>query len=547
MNDKTQDVVSTIETPPTTVLGILSRLGPGMIIAGSIVGSGELIGATLTGSRSGYWLLWLILVGCIIKVFVQVEFGRFSICTGLSTMDGLNQIPGPRIPIPFSRGPNGRVVLGSWIIWYWALMFAASIGQLGGIVGLVGQSLAMSVPITRLGALEDQYRQTEIQLSVVKARRAAALSEKQADIAAKLAAEEATLAEKQSQLELELAAYGPLRNADGKRITHSQDALYWSIGITVVTSCMLLVGRYALIQTTTTWMVAGFTLVSVLAVVFLQSLPEFAMTWQDLLNALSFRLPPAPEYDPQKALSNALATFGIIGVGATELISYPYWCLEHGYARYTGAYDKTPSWVERARGWLKVMRWDAWCSMLVYTFATAAFYILGAATLGKFKFAPEGADVVRTLMVMYEPVFGSWASPIFLLGGFAVLYSTFFVASAGHARVVSDALNVMGFVSGSEAAGKARVAFLSGLFPVISFLIFYCVPSPVFLIMLSGLMQAMMLPMLAFAGLYFRWKRCDRQVAPGRAWDFFLIISSIGMLISGACAAYVEFSKLYVS
>jgi Mn2+/Fe2+ NRAMP family transporter len=545
MNDKAQDVVSTIETPPTTVLGILSRLGPGMIIAGSIVGSGELIGTTLTGSRSGYWLLWLILLGCIIKVFVQVEFGRFSICTGLSTMDGLNQIPGPRIPIPFSRGANGRPVMGSWIIWYWALMFAASIGQLGGIVGLVGQSLAMSAPLTRIGSLEDQYRQTGIQLDVVKARRAAYGQSISPDEAAKLSGEEERLTEKHFVLELDLAAYGPLRDKAGKRIEHSKDALYWAIGITAITSIMLVIGRYSLIQNAATWMVAGFTLVSILAVVFLQRLPEFAMTWQDLVNSLSFRLPPAPEYDSQKALSNALATFGIIGVGATELISYPYWCLEHGYSRYTGPSDKTPAWLARARGWLNVMRWDAWCSMLVYTFATAAFYILGAATLGKFKFAPEGADVVRTLMVMYEPVFRSWAAPIFLLGAFAVLYSTFFVASAGHARVVSDALNVMGFASASESAARSRVVFLSGLFPVLSFLIFYCVPSPVFLIMLSGLMQAMMLPMLAFAGLFFRWKRCDAQVAPGKLWDFFLIVSSLGMLVSGACAAYMELMKLY--
>ena len=124
MSSKKPDVVSTIESPPTTVLGILSRLGPGMIIAGSIVGSGELIATTATGSQSGYWLLWLILLGCIIKVFVQVEFGRFSICTGLSTMEGMNDIPGPKIPFPGSKSKEGKTVRVSWILWYWVLMFA---------------------------------------------------------------------------------------------------------------------------------------------------------------------------------------------------------------------------------------------------------------------------------------------------------------------------------------------------------------------------------------------------------------------------------------
>jgi Mn2+/Fe2+ NRAMP family transporter len=547
MSQSPPKTVSTIESPPTTILGILSRLGPGMIIAGSIVGSGELIGTTLTGAKSGYWLLWLILLGCVIKVFVQVEFGRFSICNSVTTMDGLNQIPGPRFPIPGSHGLNGKTVSGSWIIWYWVLMFAASIGQLGGIVGLVGQSLAMTIPITRLGSLEDQFRQTEIQLTLAKARLAKADKSNDSQVIAAFQKSESKLSARRDALELELAPFGPLRDEKGKINTRSRDATYWAIAITAVTSLMLVVGRYSLIQRATTWLVAGFTLVSVLAVLFLQRLPEFAMSWPDLVNALRFRLPPAPEYDPQKALSNALATFGIIGVGATELISYPYWCLEHGYARYTGTYDNTSAWNLRARGWLNVMKWDAWCSMLVYTFATAAFYILGAATLGKFKLAPEGADVVRTLMVMYEPVFGNWASPLFLLGGFAVLYSTFFVASAGHARVVSDALNVMGLASTEETASRRRVILLSGLFPILSLLIFLFVPAPVFLILLSGLMQAMMLPMLAFAALYFRWYRCDSKVAPGRVWDFFLIASSIGMLVSGGCAAYVEIAKLFAN
>jgi hypothetical protein len=36
----------TWEAPPTSLLGTLRHLGPGLIIAGSIVGSGELIATT---------------------------------------------------------------------------------------------------------------------------------------------------------------------------------------------------------------------------------------------------------------------------------------------------------------------------------------------------------------------------------------------------------------------------------------------------------------------------------------------------------------------
>lgn len=67
------------QDPPRTLGATLRRLGPGMIIAGSIVGSGELIATTKVGAEAGFSLLWVIILGCVIKVFTQVEFGRYAI------------------------------------------------------------------------------------------------------------------------------------------------------------------------------------------------------------------------------------------------------------------------------------------------------------------------------------------------------------------------------------------------------------------------------------------------------------------------------------
>ena len=54
------------------------------------------------------------------------------------------------------------------------------------------------------------------------------------------------------------------------------------------------------------------------------------------------------------------------------------------------------------------------------------------------------------------------------------------------------------------------------------------------MILISGVMQAMMLPMLATAALYFRYRRCDRRLTPGKTWDLFLWLSALGMLVAGA-------------
>lgn len=584
------DVILT-ETPPKTVYGILGRLGPGLIIAGSIVGSGELIATTETGARAGFWLLWLILIGCVIKVFVQVEMGRYTIISGKTPLDALSEVPGPRIA--------GR---GNWLIWYWSLVFLATIGQVGGIVGGVGQSLQISIPLTDAGRqsnaqldAETEYRVAIAQLGLA-GRRAELAGTAAGDGSAahvhelhavvqrlgpRIVAERIAVAKQQIHnaegdkaallqqafelVESRIAEFGdqpeqvfdidsdqsksPELKAAVKglgRRTANDDKI-WACLIAFFTAVMLVVGRYGFIQTFATVMVASFTLITVINLVMLQNNVYWQVNASDIVDGMSFRLPPAPPGKTQlSVVAVALATFGIIGVGANELIAYPYWCLEKGYARFTGKRDETSAWGERARGWMRVMRWDAWCSMVVYTFATLAFYLLGAAILGRIGLHPKGTDMIRTLGVMYEPVFGSIARWVFLFGAFAVLYSTFFVATASLARVVTDALRVMGIGPTTEAGYKRGIQVMCVLFPFMCVGVYCLFSEPVVLVLIGGVMQGVMLPMLAGAALFFRYKRCDARIAPGAVWGAFLWLSAIGMLVTGLWTIWSKVSPYLV-
>ncbi|MCA8990163.1 MAG: Nramp family divalent metal transporter, partial [Planctomycetaceae bacterium] len=120
---------------PTTLFATLKQLGPGLIIAGSIVGSGELIATTKAGAQAGIALLWLILLGCVIKVFVQIEMGRHTVVHGQTALAALNEVP-------------GRLFKLNWIVWFWVAMMLSGIVQLGGIVGGVGQAAAIAMPLT---------------------------------------------------------------------------------------------------------------------------------------------------------------------------------------------------------------------------------------------------------------------------------------------------------------------------------------------------------------------------------------------------------------
>ena len=516
--------VRMIQSPPRTIGGIVRRLGPGLIIAGSIVGSGELIATTKTAAEAGFWLLWLIIVGCVIKVFVQVEFGRFTIAQGLTSMDGMNMLPGPRLRV-------------NWLMWYWLLMFTVGIGQLGGIVGGVGQSLAMTFPISgdfdELLEVQSEQHQFDRQL---RERLSAAGLEVPKNLT-KLPS--AAHIEQREAVERERG--GP-RAVRPERLEYTYDDVYWSGLITIVTAILLFNGRYGLIQSIATVLVASFTAVTVFNLAALQSNPAWATSWADLRQGFSFRLPiSTPDVSP---LGTALATFGIIGVGAAELVAYPYWCLEKGYARFTGPREAGAQWVERARGWLRVMRFDAWLSMVVYTFATVAFYLLGAGVLHREGLNPAGAQMIYTLSQMYVPVFGSWARPVFLFGAVAILYSTFFVATAGNTRMATDALRIFRVAAASEDARRWWIRLFSAVFPFLSLTVFAISKDPVRLVLISGLTQAIMLPMLGAAALFFRYRRCDPEIRPGKAWDVFLWVSVAGLLLAGAVGGYNVLAKL---
>jgi manganese transport protein len=71
-----------VQAPPQRLWPALRKIGPGIIVAGSIIGSGELLLTTSLGAEYGFVFLWLILFSCVIKVFVQIELGRYALSSG---------------------------------------------------------------------------------------------------------------------------------------------------------------------------------------------------------------------------------------------------------------------------------------------------------------------------------------------------------------------------------------------------------------------------------------------------------------------------------
>ncbi len=473
MNDEARDLYSTpadaVEEPPRTLITALGRIGPGLILAAAIVGTGELINTTSLGARAGFTLLWLILLSCVIKVFVQVELGRYAIVHGKTTLAAFDSLPGPRLG-------------ASWICWLWLIMMLVTQAQIAAMEGAVGQAAHMAFP----------------------------------------------------------AASDALANAAGAIVPawgvflHNRQEHVWAAATTAAAILLLLSGGYRRLERITTILVAAVTLFTVVSVVILQW-TEFRITLPNIREGFTLALPAA-------AVGLAFSAFGITGVGAAELVAYPYWCIEKGYARFVGARPDPAladgGWVGRARGWIRVMQLDAWVSMAVFTVATAAFYLLGAAVLHPQGLDPKGAEMIPTLSRMYlQPLEGTplgWLRGLtrvgFLLGAWAVLFKTLYVATAANARLTVDFLNLTGVRRAEgEAARERGIRFFSVLYPLLALGLYYAFREPQGLIKAGGIAQAVMLPLIAGATIFLRVRDNDPRVGPSKLSDLFTWLAFLGI------------------
>lgn len=132
-----------ITEPPTHWLKRLGYVGPGFILSASIVGSGELIMTTSLGAKAGFVTLWVVLLSCLVKVAVQLEFGKHAIYSGDTAFSAFNKLPGPRF---------GKA---NWSIWTFLLLMILKFFQVGGVMG--GIVLVMKLALPGVGGSLDSW------------------------------------------------------------------------------------------------------------------------------------------------------------------------------------------------------------------------------------------------------------------------------------------------------------------------------------------------------------------------------------------------------
>ena len=439
MEDQVQTTQLSIREPPTGFFSALRYLGPGLILSAAIVGSGELIATTALGAQVGFALLWVILFGCLVKVAVQLEYGRYAICHGEASFQAWN------------REASGNISGLHWSSWI-AFIFLCSmlIGQ-AGVLGGASQVAAYTIPAFSVEV--------------------------------------------------------------------------WTVIVTVLLGLLVSHGRYRFVELTATGLNFVFIFTIGLCVFAVQKTP-YAVSLIDLREGLILQIPP-------HAIALAIGAFGITGVGSGEIFTYPYWCLEKGYARWTGPRDGSEDWNRRARGWIRVMTIDSLVSLFVYTLSTFFFYILGATVLRSQETLADGNELIFQLSLIFTETIGERTVLIFMLGAFTVLFSTVFANTAGYARLWTDLFVISRLIQPHEKKQHLRsIQVMSWILPVVWGVVYLTFQRPLFLVVFMGISNALFLIVVAYKALIFRYRYVDSALAPSRGYDAILCLSvlSIGFI-----------------
>ncbi|MBU0825422.1 MAG: Nramp family divalent metal transporter [Alphaproteobacteria bacterium] len=111
---------------PPTGLARWKLVGPGIVVAATGVGAGDLVATLIAGARFGYALLWAAVIGCIVKIALAEATGRYHLATGSTILEGWRS-------------------LGCWTSWYFGIYII--------LWGFVYGGTAMSATALPLSAL----------------------------------------------------------------------------------------------------------------------------------------------------------------------------------------------------------------------------------------------------------------------------------------------------------------------------------------------------------------------------------------------------------
>jgi Mn2+/Fe2+ NRAMP family transporter len=118
---------------------ILRNCGPGMVVAATGLGAGDIVAAAVAGAEFGTTLLWAVVVGAFLKFCLNEGIGRWQLVTGTTLLEGwIRYLP--------------RFISGYFFLYllFWSFMVAAAMMA---ATGLAAYALWPVLSVTTWGML----------------------------------------------------------------------------------------------------------------------------------------------------------------------------------------------------------------------------------------------------------------------------------------------------------------------------------------------------------------------------------------------------------
>jgi Mn2+/Fe2+ NRAMP family transporter len=190
--------------------------------------------------------------------------------------------------------------------------------------------------------------------------------------------------------------------------------------------------------------------------VALKALPEFESVMSGLFG---FHIPDVPQWAVAtgRIQSNVwhemVPIMGWAAGGFASQVWYTYWVLGAGYGMAHGRpYGKPadeaqlkempPGAAARLKGWCRMVDIDATTAFVIAMTTTLAFMLAGAAVLGPRQVVPEGPRVAFDLAAIFGEQWGRAGELLFIMAGWAALFSTLLGQLAGWPRLLADAYRI---------------------------------------------------------------------------------------------------------